>query len=678
MTAQEAKKRIEKLRKVIDYHRYLYHVLDREEISDAALDSLKNELSKLETEFPEFITPDSPTQRVGGEPISEFKKVPHTVPMLSIDDLFSKEEVEGWEAYLGRLEPNGEKISYFCELKIDGFAISLLYKNGMLTRAATRGNGMIGEDVTQNIKTIESIPLRIELREGSIHLSVRKKIERIIQNGEFEIRGEVYMDKKTFQSVNEGQKKLGEKEYANPRNLAAGSVRQLDPKLTASRNLTFFAYDIVRDLSQRLHSEEHEIARALGFRTDPYAKICHTVGEIFEFWEHVSKERDQLAYQIDGIVISVDDNMVFEKLGVAGKSPRGIRAFKFAPKEATTIIEDILVQVGRTGALTPIAHLRPVRIGGVIVSRATLHNQDEIDRLDARIGDTVIVGRAGDVIPDVMAVLTDLRTGKEKKFEMPKTCPECGKKVIKTEEVVLRCKNPRCPARSRKFLHFFVSKKAFDIEGLGPKTINQLVDVGLISNAADLFDLTEGDLMPLERFEEKSSRNIVSAIQKSKQIPLARFLYALGIRHVGEETALDLAQYFGSINNIGKASIEDLKNIPDIGDVIAEETYRWFQAKENVHFIEKLLEKGIKIEAPKAFGTKLKGMTFVFTGTLAKLTREGAERQVRMLGGNATGSVSLETSYVVAGENPGSKYEKAKELGVKILSEEEFLKMIIV
>ncbi|MBI1888990.1 MAG: NAD-dependent DNA ligase LigA, partial [Candidatus Spechtbacteria bacterium] len=560
----EAKKRIEKLREVINYHRYLYHVLDRQEISDAALDSLKNELVKLERDFPEFITPDSPTQRVGGEPLDKFEKVLHRVPMLSIDDIFLEEEIKDWGSYIRRLEPNA-RFSYFCELKIDGFAISLLYKNGMLRRASTRGNGRIGEDVTQNIKTIEGIPLRIECYGDKISPAIKKKIEEMLIDGELEIRGEVYMDKKTFERVNREQRKKGEKEYANPRNLAAGSIRQLDSKLTASRNLQFFAYDIVGEVGQRLHSEEHEIARALGFRTDPYAKICGDSEEIFEFWEHISKERERLAYQIDGIVISVDENALFEKLGVAGKSPRGIRAFKFAPKEAITTIKEIQVQVGRTGALTPIAHLEPVQIGGVFVSRATLHNQDEIDRLDVRVGDTVIVGRAGDVIPDVLSVVKNLRTGKERKFEVPKICPECGGKVSKSKEVILRCLNLRCPARSRKYLHFFVSKKAFDIEGLGPKTIDLLVDAGLISSAPDLFDLAEGDLMPLQRFEQKSSRNIVAAIEKSKHISLARFLYALGIRHVGEETTRDLAQYFGSIRNIEKASVQDLRNIPDIG-----------------------------------------------------------------------------------------------------------------
>ena len=663
MTKSEAKKRIAKLKKVINHHRYLYHVLDTQEITDAALDSLKNELVDLEKQFPEFITPDSPTQRVGGEPLDKFKKVEHKTPMLSIDDVFVVKDIEDWEKYLNRLAP-GEKLEYFCELKIDGFAISLMYKDGILVRAATRGNGKIGEDVTQNIKTVESIPLRLE---------EYKKTNQ----GDIEVRGEVYMDKKTFERVNRDQREKGEKEYANPRNLAAGSVRQLDPKLTALRKLKFLAYDIVGDIGQTKHSEEHAIARSLGFNTDKFSKICDNLEEVFELWQKVSKERDNLLYNIDGIVISVNNNALFDKLGVAGKSPRGIRAFKFAPKQATTIIEDVKVHVGRTGAVTPIAHLKPVEISGVTISRATLHNQDEIDRLDVRIGDTVIVGRAGDVIPDIIEVVKELRAGREKKFKMPANCPVCGDNLARMDtDVILRCTNKNCPARSREYLYFFVSKKAFNIDGLGPKIVDQLVENGLVYLAHDLFDLKEGDLLLIKRFKEKSSSNIVSAIERSKKIPLARFIYALGIRHVGEETAIDLAQYFGGIDNIKKASVEDFKNIPDIGEIVAKELHSWFKSRSNIDFIDKILGKGIVVVKPEKQGAKLRGRTFVFTGTLEKLTRQEGERKVRMLGGNASSSVSSETDYVVSGKNPGSKHDKAKKLGIKILSEEEFLKMI--
>lgn len=675
MTKSEAKKRIEKLRDAINYHRYLYHVLDRQEISDEAHDSLKHELAQLEKQFPEFVTSDSPTQRVGGEPLSKFEKVEHRAPMLSMNDVFSMEEIQEWEAYIKRLLPD-EKIAYFCEMKMDGFAISILYKSGIILRAATRGNGIVGEDVTQNIKTIEAIPLRLKLHGKAPSESIEKELVKAIQSGELEIRGEIYMDKHTFNEVNKEQRKRGEKEFANPRNLAAGSVRQLDPKLTASRKLKFFAYDIVGDFGQKNHSEEHALFPILGFASDPYAKVCRHIEEIHEFWKEMAKKRESLPYQIDGIVMNVDDNFLFSKLGVAGKSPRGIRAFKFAPKQTTTRVEEIIVHVGRTGALTPIAHLKPVEIGGVTVSRATLHNQDEIERLDVRIGDTVIVGRAGDVIPDVIGVVKELRTWKERKFQMPGLCPVCGQKVQKTEEVILRCVNEKCKARSLEYLHFFVSKRAFDIERLGPKIVDLLVEEGLVSKPQDLFDLKEGDLLPLEHFQEKAAGNIIQAIEKSKTIPLARFIHALGIRHVGEETANDLAQYFGSIEKLENATFDEINKIPNIGNVIAQEIYNWFENQRNRDFIKALILKGIKIKKPDRVGKKLQGKTFVFTGTLRALTRQEAERKVRMLGGDAPDSVSKETDYVVAGENPGFKYDKAKELGVKMISEEEFLKLI--
>lgn len=681
MIKKEAKKRIEKLKKVIKHERYLYHVLDRSDISDEAHDSLKRELVELEKQFPEFVAPDSPTQRVGGEPLDKFEKAQHNVPMLSIDDVFNKKEIDDWEGYVARLIPN-KKISYFCELKIDGFAISLIYKDGILVRAATRGNGRVGENVTQNIKTIESIPLSLEVH-GKIKARLTPALKqglvlllKTIKSGEIEIRGEVYMDKKTFERINREQKKKGEKIYANPRNLGAGSVRQLDPALTRTRGLKFIAYDIVGDIGQSKHSQEHEVLRTLGFVTVPYEEVCQNTGEILKFWKKVSRERDKLPYNIDGIVIVVDDNVFFDKLGIAGKSPRGMRAFKFAPEQATTVVLDIQVQIGRTGAITPIAYLRPVEVGGVVVSRATLHNLDEIERLDVRIGDTVVVGRAGDVIPDVIEVVKDLRTGKEKKFKMPSRCPVCDEKLYKTEEVILRCINKNCPARSKEYLYFFVSRVAFNIEKLGPKIIDQLVGAGLVSNPADFFDLKEGDLMSLERFQEKSASNILRSIEQSKDVLLWRFIHALGIRHVGEETSNDLAQYFGSVENLKKASADEIINIPDVGGVVAKEVHDWFANKHNTEFFRALIKKGVRIQKPEHVGAKLKGKTFVFTGVLEKITRQEAERKVRMLGGSPSGSVSAQTDYVVIGENPGSKYDKAKELRVKILSEEEFLKML--
>jgi len=666
MTRQEAKQRIEKLKKVISHHRYLYHVLNRQEISDAALDSLKHELYQLEQKFPEFITPDSPTQRVAGKPLEGFVKVKHEVPMLSIEDVFSEKELLDWEDYLKRLQPSRHPFEYFAELKIDGFAVALIYEDGILKYGATRGDGKVGEDVTQNLKTIESIPLKLREWRG-----LTSALERI------EIRGEVYMRKEAFEKVNQERKKKGEPLYANPRNLAAGSIRQLDPKLAASRPLEFLAYDLVINLGQKTHSEEHQILKALGFKTDSYAKICKNLEKAVELWRKIAKERATLPHLIDGVVVIVNDNDLFDKLGVVGKSPRGMRAFKFSPEQATTIIEDIKLQVGRTGAITPVAYLKPVQVGGVTVSRATLHNTEEIKRLGVKIGDTVIVGRAGDVIPEVIKVLPKLRTGKEKKFQMSTTCPVCGRKLVrKAKEVVWRCKNPDCQARRREFLYHLTSKKAFDVEGLGPKIIDQLMDENLISRAPDIFELEEGDLLPLERFAEKAAQNLVQAIQKSKKITLARFIYSLGIRHVGEETAIDLANYSGSIDKLKKASRQDLEKIPDIGGKVSESIYNWFQQKRNQKLINDFIKAGVTILPPETAGKKLHGLTFVTTGTLELMSRTEAEKKIRLQGGHPTGSISKQTDYLVVGKEPSSKLEKAKELGVKTIGEKEFLEMI--
>ncbi len=675
MTKSEAKRRIEKLKKVINHHRYLYHVLNRQEISDAALDSLKHELYQLEQQFPEFITPDSPTQRVGGKPLEEFKKVEHKIPMLSIEDVFSEKELQDWEDYLKRLEPK-VKFEYFAELKIDGFAIALIYKNGIFTIGATRGDGKTGEDVTQNLKTIESIPLRLEIKADISDKKIEAKLKNLIKKGEIEIRGEVYMEKKDFEKFNRELEKKGQKTYANPRNLAAGSIRQLDPKLAASRPLKFLAYDIITDIGQKKHSEEHQILPVLGFKTDK-GKVCKNLSDIVDFWREIAKKRETLPYQIDGVVINVNDNALFRKLGIAGKSPRGVRAFKFSPKQATTRVLDVRFQVGRTGAVTPVAILEPVEVGGVKITRATLHNEDEIKRLGIRIGDTVIVERAGDVIPAVARVLPELRTGKEKEIHFPKNCPICGTKLIKPKgEAVWRCPNPDCSARKKENLYHFASKKAFDIEGLGPKIIDQLLDENLISQAADLFELREGDLIPLERFAEKSAKNLVEAIQRSKKIPLSKFILSLGIRHVGEETAIDLANYFGSLTKLSDASKEELEKIPDIGPEVSKSIFHWFRKKRNQKFIKDLIKAGIKILPPEKIGKKLEGKTFVLTGTLESMTRAEAEKKIRLLGGHPASSVSKQTDYLVVGKEPGSKLEKAKQLGVKIIEEKEFLEMI--
>ena len=680
MTEREAKERIEKLKKLIKYHRYLYHVLDKEEISDDALDSLKHELYKLEQQFPQFITPDSPTQRVGGKPLKIFRKVHHKVPMLSIEDVFSEEELREWERYIKKLVP-GEKINYFAELKIDGFAITLLYEKGLFVLGATRGDGKTGEDVTQNLKTIESIPLRLELHSHPyLKLSplLEKNLRQILAKGKIEIRGEVYMRKDDFQRFNQKLKKEGKKIFSNPRNLAAGSIRQLDPKLAASRPLNFLAYDIVTDFGQEKHSQEHQALPLLGFKTDE-GRVCQNLGEVLEYWQKVKKEREKLPFQIDGVVVNVNSNRIFQKLGVAGKSPRGVRALKFPPHQATTIVKNIKLQVGRTGALTPVAILKPVNIGGVVVSRATLHNEEEIKRLGLKIGDTVIVGRAGDVIPDVIKVLPQLRTGKERVFKMPKKCPFCGTPLVRKKgETIWYCPNPHCFARRRRYLYHFVSKKAFDIEGLGPKVIDKFLSAGLIGDAADIFSLKKEDIQSLEGFREKSAQNIIHSIEKRKTVSLPKFIYALGIRNVGEKTAFLLAEHFLSLERLASASKEELENIRDIGKVVADSIYYFFREKRNLDFIKKLRRLGLLILAEKKRrGRKpLKGKRFVFTGILQSMTRDEAKEKVSLLGGETSNSLSKNTTFLVLGENPGSKLERAKKLGVKIIKEKVFLRLI--
>lgn len=675
MIKQEAKKRIQKLKETINHHRYLYHVLDKPEISDEALDSLKHELKELEDKFPEFRTPDSPTQRVGGEALDKFEKVRHSTPMLSIEDVFNAEEIYAWEAYLNRL--TDKKANYFCEVKIDGLALSLVYRNGVLERAATRGNGLVGENVTENARTIETIPLRLKLFDSLKEKQINKNIKIAINEGVLEIRGEVYMPVKDFEKFNKEREKRGQEKYANPRNLAAGSIRQLDPSLTASRPLFFMAYDIVTDIGAKYHSQEHEALKAIGFRTDPTAKECKNVDDITKYWENIQKKREKISYQIDGVVIAVNDNELFQELGVAGKSPRGTRAFKFAAKQATTVIEDVKVQVGRTGAVTPIAILKPVNIGGVQISRASLHNFEEIDRLDARIGDTVVVERAGDVIPKVVEVVQGMRKKGSKKIKPPVRCPECGQGLVKKEgEAILRCINPNCESRKREHLYHFVSRAGFDIDGLGPKIINKLLDEELISDAVDIFTLEKGDLVLLEGFQEKSAQNVIDAVDAAKKIPLSRLINALNIRHVGMETSVDLAEKFGSIKKLEKAPLEEFYSIEGIGSVVAEELHEWFSKEENLDFVHRLINTGVEVEQPKRSGTKLKGKTFVFTGSLKNMTREEGEQKVRELGGDPSGSVSRNTDYVVAGDNPGSKYDKAKKLGIKILTEKEFQDLV--
>ncbi|MCP6718333.1 MAG: NAD-dependent DNA ligase LigA [Patescibacteria group bacterium] len=677
MNKQEAKKRVDKLKELIDRHRYLYHVLNKQEISDDALDSLKRELYRLEQEFSELITADSPTQRVAGKPLDKFKKIKHREPMLSIEDVFSKKELESWEKYLKKISDFDD---YFLEPKIDGFAVALVYKKGVLLSAATRGDGRIGEDVTQNIKTIESIPLKLEINllKNKIKKNIKIKLKEFIKNKIIEIRGEVYMERKDFEKLNKKLKKQGKKTFANPRNLAAGSIRQLDPKLAASRPLKFFAYDIITDVGQKIHYQSHQILTCLGFKTD-IGKVAKSIDQIVDYWQRISQKRESFSFQIDGVVVSINDLKSFQKLGIVGKSPRGIRAFKFSPKEATTIIKDIRIQVGRTGAITPVAVLKPVEIGGVVVSRATLHNTDEIKKLGVKINDTVSVVRSGDVIPAIKKVFKELRTGKERKFKMPAKCPSCNTLLVKLEkEVVWRCPNTNCFARKRKYFYHFVSKGAFDIVGLGPQIINRLIEQGIISDPADLFTLKEQDIASLERFAEKSSKNLIESIQSHKEISLSKFIYSLGIRNIGEQTARDLTEYFNSLEKLEKSSLKELENIKDIGPIVAKSIYNFFNNKNNLQFIKKLKKIGIKIKIKKIIrkNQKFKDLIFILTGTLSSISRRGAEEKIRSLGGEVSGSISSKTSYLIVGKEPGLKLKKARKLGTKIMQEKDFVKML--
>ena len=535
----------------------------------------------------------------------------------------------------------------------------------------------MGENVTQNLKTIESIPLRLEVHnpEKISSKEIKEKILRLIKHGQIEVRGEVYMDKKDFERVNKEMVKRGQKPFSNPRNLAAGSIRQLDPKLAASRPLKFLAYDLITDFGQTKHSQEHQITPLLGFKTDQ-GVVCKNIDEAIDFWREVARKREALPFQIDGVVINVNDNKIFQKLGVAGKSPRGVRALKFSPKQATTIVKDVKFQVGRTGAITPVAYLKPVKVGGTTVSRATLHNEEQIKRLGLKIGDTVIVERAGDVIPAVVKVFPELRTGGEKEVKFPRYCPVCGTKLVRKEgEVIWRCPNPNCPARKTRFLYNFISKKAFDIIGLGPKAIDQLIDENIISWAPDIFELQEGDLLPLERFAQKSSSKIIQSIKKSKTISFDHFIYSLGIRNVGEKTAVFLARRFGNIKDLSEASLKTLESLKDIGPESASAIYKWFRDKYHQKFIKKLEKEGIKI-INKHLGEKLRGKNFVITGTLKNYSREGIEDYIRELGGEISSSVSKNTDYLILGQNPGSKLTEAKKIGVKIIGENEFLKIV--
>ncbi|MDD5165701.1 MAG: NAD-dependent DNA ligase LigA [Candidatus Pacebacteria bacterium] len=692
--------RLNKLKTAINRHRELYHTKDAPEISDEAYDSLVKELEAIESQYPDLVMPDSPSQRVGGEPIKEFKKVQHTTRQWSFDDVFDFAELKKWEEKVRNfMEKSGvsdEKLEYCCELKIDGLKTILTYREGALVQAATRGDGEVGEDVTHNIRTINSVPLKLQ-GGGSVSLTAV---------------GEIWISVKDLERINKERIKNDEPLYANTRNLAAGSLRQLDPKVTASRKLDSFIYDIdqltavvsrgsgsSRGFASAKGSEnppmpigngisnnvplsqsaELELLKELGFKVNPYFKVCKSVVEVQRFYEEWTKKRHDLAYQLDGIVIKVDSRKIQEALGYTGKSPRWGVAYKFPAEQVTTILEDISFQVGRTGVITPVAILRPVLVAGSTVSRATLHNEDEIKRLDLRLGDTVILQKAGDVIPDIVSVVQELRPKNSKPFVWPMHISACGGdgRIERVPgEAAWKCVSTDSFEQQKRKFYYFVSKKCFDIDGLGPKIIDVLLENNLVTDFADIFRLKKGDLLALPRFAEKSVDNLLDAIEKRKNITLPRLLTSLSIPQVGEETAYDVARHFKSIDSIEKASIEEFRSIYGVGEVVAQSFVDWFGNKENKKLVKDIL-KNVTIIAEQTSGTRpLEGKSFVFTGSMKNLDRDAAQSIVRAKGGDVSSSVSKKTSYVVAGEEAGSKLDKARELGVAILSEEDFLTMV--
>ncbi|MFH1353733.1 MAG: NAD-dependent DNA ligase LigA [bacterium] len=658
MTKKQAKVRINKLRDEIEHHRYLYHVKDKQEISDSALDSLKKELTNLEQQFPDLITSNSPTQRVGGQPLPKFKQVRHATRMLSLQDAFSKDDLMQWEERNKKILP--EDFAYFVELKIDGVALSLIYENGQLKRGVTRGNGTVGEDVTHNIRTIEAIPLNLA-----------KKI-----SGRVEVRGEVYILKKDFDKMNAVRKKEEQALFANPRNIAAGSIRQLNPRIAASRPLRFFAWEITDGLPVKTRQQEHARLQELGFPVPPGARFFASLDQVWQYLQKEETRRASYAFLADGAVIKINQLISVRRLGVVGKAPRASIAFKFAAEEATTIVEKIVVQVGRTGSLTPVAHLKPVSVAGSTVSRATLHNADEIKRKDVRVGDTVIVRKAGDIIPEVVKVLPKLRPPGTKSFSMPRQCPACHSPVHQDEAgIVVRCTNKQCFPRQRERILQAIRQSGFDVDGLGDKIVEQLLIANLIEDAPDIWHLQAGDLTPLERFAEVSANKLVEEIQAHKKITLSRFLVALSIPQVGIVTAQDLAREFKTLQNLSQASPEDLQSVAGIGGKVARGIINFFQDQHARELIRKYQSVGIDIISPASSGP-LQGKTFVFTGSLPDLTREEAGQRVKSLGGKVASSVGKKVDYVVIGEEAGGKEKKALALALKTLTPEQFKKML--
>jgi DNA ligase (NAD+) len=660
----EILKRVEQLREEINYHNYLYYVLDRPIISDSDYDTLMRELKDIEGKYPEIVTPDSPTQRIGAAPSEKFASVSHSVPMLSLDDAFSQKEVLDFDQRGKRLLQIDEELEYAVEPKVDGLAVELVYENGRFVLGSTRGDGYTGEDVTTNLRTIRSIPLKLIDR----HLSPPSRLE---------VRGEIFINKDAFEHLNERRIEDGEPPFANPRNAAAGSLRQLDPNITASRPLNIFCYGIGIAEGYGIETQWDVLSslKKWGLKVNPMAEKLKGINGAIRYYLRINKKREELDYEIDGIVIKINHLGLQKRLGAKAKSPRWALAYKFEAAQAITRIIEIQLSVGRTGAVTPIALMEPVKVGGVVVSRATLHNEDEIRRKDVMIGDWIIVRRAGDVIPEVVRPLPERRTGEERVFVMPQTCPVCGSKLRrKSGEVAWRCPNPKCFPRLVKQLTHFASKGAMDIDGLGPKVAEQLISVGLVRNIADLHSIKLSDLLSLDRFAEKSARNLLFAIESSKETTLARFFYALGLRHVGDVTAQLLADHFGSMKALVDAGEGELESVEGIGPEVASSIRSWFGDNHNLRLVRRLLDAGTKFtDLHKKRALPLKDKVFVFTGGLSSLTREQAKNIVRDLGGQIASTVGRKTDYVVVGEGPGSKLQKAVDLGIHILSEEEFL-----
>ncbi len=664
--------RIQKLRVAIEKHRYEYHVLDQETISAEALDSLKRELVDLETQYPELITPDSPSQRVAGKPLDAFKKVPHRVPQWSFNDAFTPDDIADFDARVRKGLPAGAAPTYLCELKIDGLKVVMTYEKGLLVTAATRGDGKVGEDVTENVKTIESVPLRLA-----------REIDCIVE-------GEVWLAASELERINKGRVAAGEQPFANPRNAAAGSIRQLDPRLARERRLDVFVYDLSYSSEPLPVTQKAELTllKELGFKVNPHWRHMDAqngVAGIVDFWTIWQKKAKKQDYWVDGVVIKVNERAYQDVLGYTGKAPRFGIAFKFPAEQVTTVVEDIILQIGRTGVVTPVAVLKPVQVAGTTVARATLHNEDEIKRLDVRIGDTVILQKAGDVIPDIVRVLPDLRTGKEKPYVFPSHVPECGGdgRIERVPgQAAWRCVATDSYAQLSRRLYYFISKKAFDIEDMGPKNIDALLEAGLIANAPDIFALTKDDLLSLPRFAEKSAENLYRAIQKARTVTLPRLIISLSIPHVGEETAYDIAAHFESIKALRAATLEEITAIYGVGEVVAQSLYDWLHDDENAHMLDRLLreitfdEQSGKATVSKAAQALFAGKSFVLTGTLQTMSRDEAKEKIRACGGDVSSSVSAATTFVVAGESAGSKLNKAQELGVRILTEEEFVAML--